>query len=111
MDARPLGSIKGPELDGASAGAMDYGETAGRCAVGRRHSTLVILTIGQPETPGKGPELGDPAHLEHLVPFSQAGKLLGSRRNNLPEVIHIQMHNAYDFRKRALEFHPRNILS
>lgn len=45
-DALPLASIKCPELDEALAGAMDYGEIAGRCGVEGRHTALVILTIG-----------------------------------------------------------------
>lgn len=45
-DALPLESIECPELDGALAGAMDYGEIAGRCGVEGRHTALVILMIG-----------------------------------------------------------------
>ena len=45
-DALSLDSIKCPELGEAFAGATDYGEVAGRCGVGGRHTALVILTVG-----------------------------------------------------------------
>lgn len=45
-DALPLDSIKCPKLVVAVAGATNYGEIAGRCGVGGRHTALVILRTG-----------------------------------------------------------------